>query len=275
MDDHLKSPEPGVFGFMVHKDPVERCFDYATTHGFRHLEIDLTKKHSLIKTFTRDRIDHILRWCDDAGVSLSLHPPYRINFSTWFTLLRQVNLTILKKAIRLAHDLKAYHVTVHMGSFSRTVLWASQRPLALDRLVKGLDGVLKLCESLGVTLALENLISLRSESGFYFLGDNIGDFEYMFERLDSPYLKWCLDTGHANCSEGVTDYISRLGHKLAAVHVHDNRGEFDEHLQVGKGIIRWDNVVKGLREKNYSGPYIIECFESEPHLSKIELERLL
>ncbi len=260
---------------MVFEKPVEECFEYAALHGFRHLEIDLVKKHSLVKTFTPSRIRQIRELCVLHNVELSLHPPYYMNFSAWFPLMRKAHFSQLRKSIRLAHQLGARHVTIHMGSFSRTTLWANQRRIALGRVLKGLHSILKLCEHHGIILALENVIPLRLESGFFFLGDNIKDLEYMFSRLDSPYLKWCLDTGHANCSEGVPAYIEALGGRLAAVHVHDNHGGYDEHLTVGEGTIPWAKVAQALKAIDYHGPYISECFHTTPHEAKRHMARYL
>lgn len=271
MSEQANGIHTDIFGFMVFKEPVEKYFAYACSHGFKHLEIDLTRKHSLVKSFTPERIKNIREYCERFGIQLSFHPPYYINFSTWFPLKRKANLSILKESIRLAQRLRARHITVHMGSFSRSVLWASQRHMALDRVVKGFADVLHLCEDSNVFLALENVIPLRPESGFFFLGDSIEDLKYVFSRLDSPYLKWCLDTGHANCSQGVVNYIEQLGEHLLTIHVHDNHGEFDEHLAVGEGTIPWEKMLEALRHIDFHGPFVIESFKSLPHITKENL----
>ena len=43
-------------GFNVFEKPVEEYFTYAVQHGLNHLEIDLIKEHSVIETFTPQRI---------------------------------------------------------------------------------------------------------------------------------------------------------------------------------------------------------------------------
>ena len=65
-----------------------------------------------------------------------------------------------------------------------------------------------------VKIALENVVPFPQGSEVYLLGDNIEDFKYIFENIDSNHLKFCLDTGHANMGEGVIDYINNLHEKI-------------------------------------------------------------
>jgi sugar phosphate isomerase/epimerase len=41
------------------------------------------------------------------------------------------------------------------------------------------------------------------------------------------------------------------------VHLHDNKGKSDEHLQVGKGSINWKEVMPKFR--GYKGRFVIEA----------------
>lgn len=72
----------------------------------------------------------------------------------------------------------------------------------------------------------------------------------MVDKLNRDNLKICLDTGHAAIFEGadVANAVRTIGHRLEAVHIHDNRGEKDEHLYPGCGIIDWDGFALALKE---------------------------
>ncbi len=263
--------DKNIYGFMVSEKPLEVYFDYALTHDIRHLEFDLRKKHSRLKAFTPERIDYAREFSTVNGISLSLHPPFNINLCSSILPVRLYYKSYLKKCIHLAHRLKATHITLHLGNFHRTNNWADPRPLALERLCKVLEQILPDCETHGVALALENVVPTRHEAGFSFLGDNINDFHYIFFQLGSGYLKFCLDTGHANTNEGPLEYVEKLGDKIACVHIHDNGGRYDEHLDVGKGTVPWKALMAALEKINFHGPYISECFKSQPHAA---IERL-
>lgn len=260
-----------VFGFIVSEEPVEEYFGYVLEYGVGHLEIDLKKKHSLIQTFTPERMAGIREFSRENGISLSLHPPYNMNLCARGPFLRRFHIAYIQKCIYLADEIGATYITLHLGSFNRTALWATPRHHALGRLLKVLRSVLPICRKYGVSLALENMIPIPPEAGFSFLGDNIEDFQYIFSRIESDNIKMCLDIGHANTSEGVLEYVDKLGENIIGVHVHDNHGDFDEHLEVGQGTVPWKELIPAIQRTGFTGPYVSETFKSKPHLTREHL----
>ena len=127
--------------------------------------------------------------------------------------------------------------------------------------------MINICEEKKVTLAIENVVPLPQGSPHYLLGDNIEDIKFVFNQIDSDYLKFCLDTGHANMAEGATEYLNHFSEKLIAVHYHDNFGNDDSHLEIGEGNIDWDCVASYLNKIDFTGPFISECRNSKPHVS--------
>lgn len=260
-----------IYGFMVSEQPVEYYFDYILSHDIRHLEIDLKKKHSLLNTFTSGRIAAIREFSHKNGISLSLHPPFNMNLCSWSPWVRRYYISYLEKCIRLAYELQAGYVTLHLGNFHRSAAWSSPRQQALERLVKVLAKLLPVSEANRVCLALENVVPIPPQVGFAFLGDNLDDFLFIFSCLESAYLKLCLDIGHAHTAEGPLAYVEKLGARIIGAHFHDNRGSHDEHLDVGKGTVPWEALVAALGKIDFYGPYVSECFRSQPHES---IERL-
>jgi len=133
--------------------------------------------------------------------------------------------------------------------------------------------VLKDCEDLKVKLALENVNPMPKDSEFFYLGDNLKDFEFLFSKLESPYMNLCLDIGHANTSEGPLAYLQKFGNKIINVHFHDNKGKYDDHLDVGEGTVPWEKVADAFKEIRFYGPFISECFKLKPHEAKDALLR--
>jgi sugar phosphate isomerase/epimerase len=70
--------------------------------------------------------------------------------------------------------------------------------------------------------------------------DIIGD-----DRVDV-----CLDIGHAHCNSRETpiQWIERLRGRIGWVHLHDNHGEWDEHLALGRGTIPLQEACMALLE---------------------------
>ncbi|GHU90678.1 hypothetical protein FACS1894202_10870 [Clostridia bacterium] len=101
-------------------------------------------------------------------------------------------------------------------------------------------------EKSGVVIALENM--RRSQH-----------LAYLFDRIDSPYLRFCYDSGHNNCFEPGVDVMSLFGDRLAAVHLHDNDDSGDQHRIPFDGTVDWQTVMSKIAKSGYSGATTLEC----------------
>lgn len=171
----------------------------------------------------------------------------------------------------LAHKIKATHVTTHIGYYIGLSSWSWKRKQALDRLILSLEEVLPLCERLDVLLALENANPMPTDSEFSYLGDNINDLKYIFDKLKSPMIKLCLDVGHANTNEGPAKYIAAFADKIVVAHIHDNKGMHDEHLAIGMGTINWKILAEEFKKIDFYGPFIYEVISKTPKESRADL----
>ena len=59
-------------------------------------------------------------------------------------------------------------------------------------------------------------------------------------------VKFCFDTGHAHLGEGVEPGWKIMHDLVVTAHLHDNRGEKDEHLLPFDGAIDWKATLQGL-----------------------------
>ena len=61
----------------------------------------------------------------------------------------------------------------------------------------------------------------------------------ILDRIRSPYLKACLDVGHAALYSRLplSAWIKALGENLVYTHLHNNHGDTDVHLAFGDGVI--------------------------------------
>jgi L-ribulose-5-phosphate 3-epimerase len=133
---------------------------------------------------------------------------------------------------RLGADALAFHVP--------------DRDDAADRMraaLPVLEPVVAHCRSLGVRLAAENP-----------LRDSIAVF---FERFPPAEAGLCFDSGHAN-RRGELDLVALWGSRLAALHLHDNRGDRDAHDLPLNGTIPWDRVMGDIRAAGYAKPICLE-----------------
>ncbi len=118
-------------------------------------------------------------------------------------------------------------------------------------------------ESTGVILCLEN--STRANMGAMYYphtGKQLADF---VDGLGHPQLAACWDTGHANCEGMQYEQLLALGSRLKAVHINDNHGRADEHLMPWFGTMNLDDMMHGLLDIGFDGPFTFEASECLNH----------
>ncbi len=112
--------------------------------------------------------------------------------------------------------------------------------------------------ALGQTLMVENM------GGAF---GTAAELRPLVEAADNVLLH--LDVGHANIRpygqpprlpELLEAFAGRIGH----VHVHDNKGRYDEHLPLGVGSVDWPEAVRLLRGAGWDGTVTLEVFADEP-----------
>ena len=137
----------------------------------------------------------------------------------------------------------------------------------------------------GVELHLENTFDFGN---FQMAGDPVfpcataADLIEIADRIDSPWVRFCLDTGHANIAgQAISDMIHTLGDRLNSLHLNDNYGQIyplysDLHLFPGFGRIEWKPFFDALREIHYDGILniepVAELRRSTPRICHIQLK---
>jgi sugar phosphate isomerase/epimerase len=96
-----------------------------------------------------------------------------------------------------------------------------------------------------VTLAIENV---RIEK----------HIRYLLDHCHEKHIGFCLDTGHSNIWCKDTDWLSLYGDRLAAVHLHDNNGVYDEHAVPFSGTLNWNELIYQLSKSSYHGALTLE-----------------
>ncbi len=138
---------------------------------------------------------------------------------------------------------------------------------------KSLKELLPVAETLGLTLALENL-----HSGVY--GSRPEHVRYFAEVFRHPRLGFCLDTGHALMMgpDTLPALLTLMMPRLVAYHLHDNDGTTDAHWLPGKGKLNWSHVFTALKAASFRGAVCletdIECSPNSWRQAVESMERL-
>lgn len=234
-------------------------FDYRNQAAVRELaewfgEHDL-RLHALHAPTSRDYAAG-----RESGVPISISDTERVR--------RLDAVDEVKRALEVAEKIPCSFLVQHMGA-SRE----GMDPRRLDAAFNSLEHLVVYAKQRGVTLALENTPGeLGAPSTLrHFIADT---------RLTS--LRLCFDTGHAHIEDGVERSFETMRELVVSAHVHDNRGEKDEHLFPYEGTIDWNAAMDALRRAPAatSGlPLVLELNQSAAHPRPLEqavvvLERL-
>jgi sugar phosphate isomerase/epimerase len=156
----------------------------------------------------------------------------------------------MKRVLEVAEAIPFRVLVVHLGHGRQAM---DQR--RVDAAFSSLEPLAVFAKHRGVTIALENTPGeLTSPSSLaHFIDDT---------HLHD--LKLCLDTGHAHLEDGVEASFEIMRERLVAMHVHDNRGERDEHLLPFEGTINWDGFLEKIGGLTLDVPLVMELKEQSP-----------
>lgn len=158
-----------------------------------------------------------------------------------------------KRAIDVAEDLPFPRMVLHMGGSRETT-----DPRKRDAAFSTLEHLILHARHVGVTIAVENTTSEMSEPSY---------LRAFVDETRLTGLRFNFDIGHANLADGPAEgrlakSFEPLRDLTVSVHLHDNRGEKDEHLPPYEGSIDWAAAIPMLKsapEKNL--PIVLELKE--------------
>ncbi len=115
-----------------------------------------------------------------------------------------------------------------------------------------------------VRIATENMWNWDQEKGHssFAACATADSFCQHIDIVGDPNLVACLDLGHAEMKgsgDGAVNMIHALGHRLQALHIHDNDRLHDSHQIPFSMGIDFESIVKALKEIGYSGYFTLEA----------------
>ena len=159
----------------------------------------------------------------------------------------------LKRVIDVADDLPYSRLILHMGGSRETA-----DPRKRDAAFSTLEHLILHAHHAGITICVENTTS------------EMGDPSYLRAFVDETRLnglRFNFDIGHAHLSdfpeaERIEKSFAPLRELVSSVHLHDNRGEKDEHIPPYDGTIDWPSAIKTLQSAPQTSlPLVLELKE--------------
>jgi sugar phosphate isomerase/epimerase len=153
----------------------------------------------------------------------------------------------VKRALEVAERIPFKHLVQHLGHGRQMA-----DPRKYDAAFSSLEHLCVFAKERGVTIALENT------------PDELGaplSLQQFLKETHLNDLRLCFDTGHAHMDDAFDVGFDAMHDRIAVVHVHDNRGEKDEHLAPYEGTLDWEMALGKLAGLPEQLPIVLELKE--------------
>jgi sugar phosphate isomerase/epimerase len=224
--------------------------------GFNHRDLD---------RYDEPDFQEIANRLADAGLSVTFHAPFLdLRPGAIEPRIRQVTVDRLRRVFELIPLFRPRSIVCH-PSFDEKY-YISCEKLWLENSLETWHHLLEYVQGTGTIIAMENVY----ERGTH-------QIRPLLEALDSPHVRFCFDTGHANAfgSASYQEWLEMLGNCLGEIHIHDNNGVTDEHLPVGEGNFPFANLLEMVRQKGLKPILTVESHSEKDLRRMIENIRVM
>lgn len=234
--------------FCLHK-PLEEVLPDIVQAGSKFIELVDAGPHTL----NQPRVERLLELKSSYDLRYALHAPFTdVNPAANDPQIREAVMRRLEASVRWASALGAKAYVFHPGNSTAAERFSPGSAWRLN--LKSVRRILKYAENYGVKAMIENV-----PEPFPWLLKSINDFERFFDELDTD-AEVVLDVAHAYLRGEVLEFIEHFGERIGHVHVSDNHGDEDKHLQIGEGSINWGEIVSALKRSPFDGWVVIESY---------------
>ncbi len=215
-------------------------FNYRSPEQIRELTDWLGSTHLRLHS-VHAPIDRIGGHGRDGGAPISIAEPDK---------LRRIEaVDEMKWSMELAESIPFRYLVMHMGTGREPLDERHQ-----DAAFNSLEYLVIFAKQRGITIALENT------PGELAAPMALAEFLRQTRLHD---LRLCFDVGHAHLGEGVDTAFDPMRQLVVTTHIHDNRGEHDDHLVPFEGEIDWEAVMRVLRSAPIELPLVLELKEPD------------
>ncbi len=202
--------------------------------------IELLVDHEVLAPEFRAELEDIAAELSERKIPCRFHAPFRNLYPAGHDpeavdLVRRR----LQSTLDLAPLFGVKHLVVHPAWDPRGDVL--DREAWLDRAEAFWNSMVPSLEAAEAVFLLENIFDLDPS----LLVD-------LLARLAPERFGFLFDTGHFNAfSEvGLGDWMNALAPRLQSIHIHDNAGQYDEHLALGRGSFPWGDLFEWVGVQN-------------------------
>ena len=251
---------------------------FAANAGFKYVDFDLTGTYEPSPKEEEIFFSRLKKATENEGMKITqTHAPYVKGITVGYDSFSDgVYIESVKKAIRRTAMLGAEFAVLHLN----TPYPENYESVAYDY-GEFADENFKRCSEMlyalkdtlveyNVTVLIENTVAYDFVNRMHKPGpcSSSDECNRFIDVLGDDRFGVCLDGGHLNAVKGerVSEFVSRLGKRIKALHLHDNFGmlgdwfgELDRHLPPFIGCFEWKELADSLKAVGYGGVYSFEC----------------
>ena len=197
----------------------------AAAEGLSYEALDFSMPPALIES---GLFEEYMQWYSTCGRTTSLHGFFMdVNPACSDPGISELSRQRCRLSCETAVACKAKNVVFHSSCFPFL------RGLYLDVWTsRCADFYQELAEEYAINIFIENSPDVDPDA-----------IKSLMKRITDKRIGVCLDIGHAHYSRvPVRGWFEELGDRIGYLHLSDNVGDFDDHLQLGEGTIDWEEA---------------------------------
>jgi len=253
----------GLSSLLFVKASLEDAIKGTAEVGADYIEIICDLPH-FMPDFDLTRLKKSKELLDSCSLGVSIHSTFwDLNPASHYSEIRKLATKYIKKSIDACAILGGKIVVMHPGRCPITEV-APLIEMGESWYRESIEECLRHANEKGITLTLENL-----NGGIRYPYSTAREIKALTRELDG--LGFTLDIGHAYVGEkqagtnspeqAIADTVRDVEDCLTHIHIHDNKGAFDEHLPPGEGSIDFKPILQALKEVRYNGLWIAEVWD--------------
>ena len=200
------------------------------------------------------------------GLTCGMHGPfYNLAYHSRDPMVREVAEKRMRQGLRIASALDARFIVFH-STYSQFVAIKDYYMRWPSDAMQGLPEIVKEAQDRNILMVIENI------------WDDVPlALKYLIDKVQSDFLKICIDVGHLNIFSKVPlkEWFETLWENIAHFHIHNNFGTFDSHNALNDGAFDFEKLFSLISKYNIDATYTIEVEKLESvEPSIIYLEKL-
>ena len=235
------------------------------------LNPELYFNHHTLSSIDRDDCRLTAGIFKNAGLKVTFHAPFvDLRPGALDDRIRKASMERIRQAFDLAQYFQPLKIVCHPSYDDR--YYVNCDDLWLENSVRFWSELKRVAKDAGAVVALENVYEKEPDI-----------LRKLMEILADDHLCFCFDTGHYNVFSNtpLTTWIEQMGPYIGHLHLHDNFGEFDEHLPIGTATFPFQELLTRLGMLKVRPTITLEAhrqdhlWQSLDNLEKMALPELL